>query len=349
MIALRKTAAAFGAELVTLSAPSVVSGGDVLVDVAAAGICGSDIHAYEWTPGYEFMTAAMPVTIGHEFSGIVRAMGQGVTTFKLGDRIVCWPTVTCGKCHACEAGRSQHCQGRRTIGLHIDGGFADSVVVPAANCHHIPDSLPLEIAALTEPLSISVNAVDVARTQPGDRVVVLGPGPIGLGAAWVAQKRGADVLLVGLNDELRLARAREMGIVHCADLAGGNLADAVRRVFGQLADQVIEATGAARSVIDGLDILRSGGVMVVAGIHSESLTLDLTRFVREKKQLRGAHDTTSHALAESIRLLAENADVLSRLITHRQPLSRALEAFELARSRQAMKVILVPQSNGNPQ
>ncbi len=122
----------------------------------------------------------------------------------------------------------------------------------------------------------------------------------------------------------------------------------VRRVFGQLADQVIEATGAARSVIDGLDILRSGGVMVVAGIHSESLTLDLTRFVREKKQLRGAHDTTSHALAESLRLLAENADVLSRLITHRQPLSRALEAFELARSRQAMKVILVPNRMETP-
>ncbi len=233
MIALRKTAAAFGAELVTLSTPSVVADGDVLVDVAAAGICGSDIHAYEWTPGYEFMTAAMPVTIGHEFSGIVRATGQGVTKFKRGDRVVCWPTVTCGKCHACEAGRPQYCQGRCTIGLHIDGGFADSVVVPAANCHRIPENLALDVAALTEPLSISVNAVDVAQVQPGDRVVVLGPGPIGLGAAWVAQKRGAEVLLVGLDDAVRLARAREMEIAHCVDLAGETLADAVQRIFGR--------------------------------------------------------------------------------------------------------------------
>ena len=102
MIAFRKTAAAFGAELVTLAAPSsALADGEVLIDVAAAGICGSDIHAYEWTSGYEFMTAAMPVTIGHEFSGTVRAVGQGVTSFKRGDRVVCWPTVTCGKCRTC--------------------------------------------------------------------------------------------------------------------------------------------------------------------------------------------------------------------------------------------------------
>jgi L-iditol 2-dehydrogenase len=164
--------------------------------------------------------------------------------------------------------------------------------------------------------------------------------------AWVAKQRGANVLLAGLNDTLRLERARDMGIVHCVDLAGESLADAVERIFGQPADRVIEATGVSRSVTDGLATLRSGGVFVVAGIHSGGLTLDLTRFVRDKKQLRAAHDTTSRALDESIRLLAENAAVLSRLITHRQPLSNAIEAFELARSRQAVKVMLLPQLNG---
>ena len=343
----RKTAAAFGAELVTLAAPSsALADGDVLIDVAAAGICGSDIHAYEWTSGYEFMTAAMPVTIGHEFSGTVRAVGQGVRSFKRGDRVVCWPTVTCGKCRACKTDEPQHCQSRRIIGLHTNGGFADSVVVPAVNCRPVPDNLPLDIAALTEPLSIAVNAVDVAEITPGDCVVVLGPGPIGLGVAWVAKQRGANVLLAGLNDTLRLERARDMGIVHCVDLAGESLADAVERIFQQPADRVIEATGVARSVTHGIVTLRSGGVFVVAGIHSGSLTLDLTRFVRDKKQLRAAHDTTSRALDEWIRLLAENAAVLSRLITHRQPLRNAVEAFELARSRQAVKVMLLPQLNG---
>ncbi|MCR6735367.1 MAG: alcohol dehydrogenase catalytic domain-containing protein [Afipia sp.] len=346
MIALRKTAAAFGVELVMLDAPSAPADGQILIDVAAAGICGSDVHAYEWTPGYEFMTAAMPVTIGHEFSGIVRAVGPKVSAFKCGDRVVCWPTVNCGKCHACKAGRPEGCQGRRTIGLHMDGGFADRVIVPAANCRLVPDNLSLEIAALTEPLSVAINAVDVAELAPGDRVVVLGPGPIGLGVAWVAQNRGAEVLLAGFNDEVRLERAREMGIAHCVDLSGESLADAVDGIFGQPVDCVIEATGAVVSVTGGLAVLRSGGILVVAGIHSANLTLELTRFVREKKQLRAAHDTTARAVEEAIRLLANHSDELSRLITHRQPLSSGVEAFALARSRQAVKVMLLPQPNG---
>ena len=343
MIALRKTTSAFGAELVQMDTEPAPREGEVVIAVAAAGICGSDIHAYEWTPGYEFMTAAMPLTIGHEFAGTVRALGADVTGFKVGDRVTCWPTVSCGHCPACDAGTPEHCQNRSIIGLHVDGGFADAVRVPAINCRLIPDELPFTVAALTEPLSVAVNAVDVGDVAPGDRVVVLGPGPIGLGIAFVAQTRGAKVLLCGLNDGLRLDKGREIGIAHCVDLADENLGDAVQRVFGGPADRVIEATGVARSVSDGLSVLRSGGVLVVAGIHSGHLDLDLTRFVRDKKQLRAAHDTTAQALANAIALLAAHADVLARLITHREPLSRAIEAFELARSRQAVKVLLLPQ------
>lgn len=347
MFAFRKTAAAFGGELASLDAPQSPAEGQLLIRVAAAGICGSDIHAYEWTAGYEFMQAAMPVTLGHEFSGTVRAVGPKVAGFAAGDRVVCWPTVGCGHCRTCEAGEPQHCQSRYVIGLHVDGGFAETVIAPAANCRKIPNDLPLEAAALTEPLSVAVNAVDVADIAAGDRVVVLGPGPIGLGIAWVAQQRGAAVLLAGLKDEARLALAQDIGIAHCVDLAHETLADAVQRVFGQPADRLIEASGAVRSVNDGLAVLRSGGVLVVAGIHSENLSIELTRFVRDKKQLRAAHDTTTRAFDEAIRLLADNAAALSRLITHRVPLKQAAEAFELARSRQAVKVVLLPQDNGH--
>ncbi|WP_026869569.1 zinc-dependent alcohol dehydrogenase [Inquilinus limosus] len=344
MIAFRKTAAAFGAELVASTAPPAPAAGEVLIAVAAAGICGSDLHAYEWTPGYEFMASVLPVTLGHEFAGTVRAVGPGVAGLEVGDRVTCWPTVACGRCFACRAGEPQHCQSRSIVGLHADGGFAEAVRVPAASCRCVPDGLPLEVAALTEPLSVAVNAVDVADVAPGDRVVVLGPGPIGLGIAFVAQLRGAQVLLCGLDDGVRLQRAREMGIAHVADLAGEPLADIVARVFDAPADRVIEATGAARSVHDGLAVLRSGGILVVAGIHSGHLDLDLTRFVRDKKQLRAAHDTTARAFATAIDLLTAHAAVLSRLITHRLPLARAVEAFELARQRQAVKVLLLPQA-----
>ncbi|ACL58652.1 zinc-dependent alcohol dehydrogenase [Methylobacterium nodulans] len=346
MFALRKSATAFGADLMEIDRPGRPAPGFVTIDVAAAGICGSDLHAYEWTPGYEFMAMAMPVTLGHEFSGVVREVGEGVTGLAAGDSVTCWPTVACGACEACRSGEPQHCQNRAIIGLHCDGGFAETVTVPARNCRPLPAGLPLDVAALAEPLAVAVNAVDVAEVQPGERVVVLGPGPIGLGIAWIAQGRGARVLLAGLDDGVRLATARRMGIAQCVDLREESLEQATRRVFGGPADRVIEATGVARSVSDGLAVLRSGGVMVVAGIHSAPLALDLTHFVRSKKQLRAAHDTTARALDEAIRLLAQHADTLAVLITHRQPLARAVEAFELARSRTAVKVMLIPATAG---
>ncbi|AYD03842.1 alcohol dehydrogenase catalytic domain-containing protein [Neorhizobium sp. NCHU2750] len=345
MIALRKTAAAFGLELVSLDQPTAPPHGHLLIEVAAAGICGSDLHAYEWTPGYEFMAANLPVTVGHEFAGIVRSAGQGVADFEAGDRVVCWPTKTCGQCSSCLAGEPQNCSRRSIIGLHCDGGFADVVAVPAVNCRHIPDGLDLSLAALSEPLAVAVNAVDVADVKRGDRVAVLGPGPIGLAIAWVAKHRGAEVLIAGMRDSLRLALALNMGIDHAVDLADKSLEQAVNDAFGRSVDRVIEATGVARSVSDGLAVLKPGGIFVVAGIHSRPLELDLTRFVREKKQLRGAHDTTDRALREAIQLLADNADVLSMLVTHRRPLSGGIEAFELARSRQAVKVLLFPNEN----
>jgi L-iditol 2-dehydrogenase len=344
MLALRKATAAFGADLVHVDAPPRPGAGRVTIAVAAAGICGSDIHAFEWTAGYGFMTPFMPVTLGHEFAGTVRAVGDGVTALAVGDRVTCWPTVPCGACAACSADRPQDCQGRRVVGLHADGAFAEQVVVPAANCRRLPDDVPLAVAALAEPLAVAVNAVDVAEVGPGDRVAVLGPGPIGLCIAFVAQLRGAVVLLAGLDDAARLDVARRIGIRETADLTSGSLEATIRHALGGEADRVIEATGSARSVVEGLAALRSGGVLVVAGIHSGSLDLDLTSFVRSKKQLRAAHDTTARAFDESIRLLAAHAGTLGALITHRRPLAEAQAAFDLARSRQAMKVLLLPEA-----
>ncbi len=343
MLALRKTRPAFGAALEQVRLPDAeLSPGEVLIEVAAAGLCGSDLHAYDWTPDYAFMADNLPVTLGHEFAGIVRAVAGDVETLPVGTRVTCWPTVTCGRCAGCCAGRPEACEARRIIGLHRDGAFAARVRVPAANCRPLPDGLRLETAALTEPLSVAVNAVDLAEVEAGAAVVVLGPGPIGMAAAWVARHRGAEVLLVGLDDTARLARARKLGIDRTADLAGETLEAAVARCFGRRADRVIEATGAARSVEEGLAALRPCGLLVAAGIHAGACRIDLTGLVREKKQLRGAHDTTARAVEEAIRLLAAHGGELSALITHREPLARAQQAMKLARDKQAVKVLLLP-------
>lgn len=346
MLAFRKVAPAWGAEITCAPEAAAPGPGEALVDVAAVGVCGSDLHAYAWTAGYEFMAERLPLTLGHEFSGVVRAVGPDVVAVAPGDRVVCWPTVACGDCEACRAARPQDCQRRAVIGLHRDGGFAERVLLPAVNLRHAPDAVPLDVAALAEPLAVAVHAVTVGDVGPGDRVVVLGPGPIGLAAAWVAQARGARVLLVGMDDAARLACARAMGIAATVDLADGPLAEAVARRFDAPADRVIEAAGAPEAVADGLAVLRSSGVLVVAGIHARDLALPLTRFVRMKQQLRAAHDTTDAALHGALALLAAHGGALSRMITHRLPLDRAPEAFELARSRRAVKVLLSPGQGG---
>lgn len=342
MLALRKTQPAFGAELVDLALPedSTPGAGEVRVHVVAAGICGSDLHAYEWTPGYEFMAGLLPVTFGHEFAGIVAAVGAGVADLAPGDRVTCWPTLTCGTCPGCRSGHPGRCEERRIVGLHRDGGFAGAVNVPAETLRKLPAGLDLALAALSEPLAVAINAVDRAEFQSGDRLAVLGPGPIGLAAAFVAGLRGAEVLVAGFDDAPRLAIARRLGAAHVADLSQLPLAEAVRAAFGTRIDRVIEATGVAVSVQDGLTVLRPEGILVAAGIHSRPLTLDLTRLVREKKQLRGAHDTTERAFGEAIELLVGHGPALAQLITHRLPLERGIEALGLARSRQAVKVLL---------
>jgi L-iditol 2-dehydrogenase len=347
MLALRKTAATYGADLVEVDPPHEPEEGEVIVAVAATGICGSDLHAYEWTAGYGFMREAMPVTLGHEFAGKIITVGVGVDDRSVGDRVVCWPTIACGRCTDCRADRPQDCMDRRIVGLHRDGAMTALVRIPAANCFPVPEGLPLDLAALAEPLAVAVHAVDVAAIGPGVRVVMLGPGPIGLLSAWVAQRRGGRVLLAGLDDAFRLETAAKIGITRVADLATATLREAAASAFGDdgEVDRIIEATGAAQSVADGLGILRSSGIMVVAGIHAEAAPLDLTRFVRMKHQLRAAHDTTAGAFAEALDLLAGHGDALSALITARFPLAQATEAFELARSRRAAKVMVAPMQN----
>lgn len=343
MLALRKTRAGRGVDLVTTGyAEPLPAEGEVEVAICAAGICGSDLHAVAWDPSYGFMEPFLPLTIGHEFAGRVVAVGAGVTDLVPGDRVVCWPTLPCGTCEGCLAGRPSACEARRIVGLHRDGGFAERVRVPERVLHRIPETLEDDLAALSEPLAIAVNAVDVSGAQAGDRVVVLGPGPIGAAIAFVAQERGAEVLLVGLDDAERLAIASRMGIAATCDLSGTTLDAAVRARFGGRCDRVIEATGAAASVAQGLEVLRPEGVFVAAGIHARPFEIDLSRLVREKKQLRGAHDTTETAFAEAIALLGRRGAALSHLITHRLPLSRGVEAFDLARSGGAMKVLLHP-------
>lgn len=338
MKALRKTAAAAGLELTEVDRPAPRSPDEVLVKVSAAGICGSDLHVDDWTPSYAFITASLPVTLGHEFVGVAQ---NGALA---GRRVVVRPSVTCGRCAACSAGRHDACETRTGLGMTRDGAFAPWVCVPARNCVPVPDALSDELAALAEPLSISMQALRVAGDLRGCRVLVMGPGTIGQGIAVLARRAGAAAVVVtGRDDRARLDVLRRMGFDRVADVAGQSLAEATAPFLqGERFDVVFEATGVPETINEALALLRRNGIVVVTGIHARPLALDLTMLVRRQQQLRGSFRPPESDWPEALALMDEIGDVMAPMVSHVLPLSQALQGFELAHGKQASKVLLRP-------
>jgi threonine 3-dehydrogenase len=344
MQALQKTAPAFGLELRDVPPPPPPGPGEVTVAVAAAGVCGTDVHIYEWTPWYEAMTQAMPVTLGHEFSGTIAAVGPDVRELAVGAVVAVRPSVVCGRCAACAAGDSDGCTQRKGMGVTRDGGLASHVNVPADNCIPAPLDMDADLVALTEPMTVSAEAVDTAEVVAGDRVLVLGPGNIGQGAALFARAAGAaQVVVVGKDDAPRLRVLNRMGFEDTVDSGSRPLAEALAPYLTQgKFDVVIEATGVPEVVPQALDVLRKRGILVVAGIHPRAASIDLTRLVREHQQIRGTYRALIATWARVIDFLGHNADLVRNMISHRVPLARALDGFALARNKAASKVLIVP-------
>jgi threonine 3-dehydrogenase len=340
MLAVIKPAPSPGICLDEAAPPVLQSTDDVIIKVEAVGICGTDLHIADWTGGYDSMADAMPVTLGHEFSGIVTEGPKHV----LGQRVVIRPSVTCNDCQTCGKDREDICTRRTGIGIRRNGGFASHTVVPLRNCVTVPGSLDAELAALTEPMTVSAQAIRQAGDLRGKHVLVLGPGPIGLGAAIFAELAGAaDVIIAGRHDRERFAWAHRMGFPRCIDLA--NDADAGERVRAAAPsgyDVIVEATGAPEAVTAALGWLRPGGCLVIAGIHSRSAVLDLTALVRNQHRILGSYRAPLALWPEVLNAMAASPDRFLRLITHRLPLSRALAGFDMMRQRNAVKVMLRP-------
>lgn len=343
MLAAQKASPEFGLTLAQVERPGL-SPGEVLIEVEAAGICGSDLHVYEWTSGYDWMRPLMPMTLGHEFAGRIAAVAEDVATLAPGQHVTVWPSIPCGRCQACSEAQPENCDRKTTIGLTRQGAFARWVTAPSANCFVLPDGLDTELAALTEPLCVGARAVEVGEVRLGQTVVVLGAGMIGLAIALMARRAGAAVAIVGLNDGARLACAKSLGFERTIDLADeSSLGGAVARLFGGKVDRVFEATGASSSITDGLGILRRGGVLVATGIHARPVEINLTDLVRNKHQIRGSHGALRSTWVTVLRILAESGEEFRPMISHRLGLGETVEGFELARSKAAVKVMLVPE------
>ncbi|MDQ6620785.1 MAG: alcohol dehydrogenase catalytic domain-containing protein [Pseudomonadota bacterium] len=345
MQALRKIKPGPGIQLDASVPAPTPRDGEVLLRVHSAGICGTDLHIDDWTASYHFVAAALPVTLGHEFSGQVVAVGPGVEGLAPQGWVAVRPSTVCGMCAACTAGNSDACTRRRGIGVTRDGGFASVVAVPAQNCVPVPRGLQPEIAALAEPLTVSFEAVASGGVTRGDRVLVLGPGNIGQGIALFAREAGAATIVVaGYNDASRMAILKQMGFTDLIDFASSDdmISALEPYVGGGKFDVVFEASGAATVIQPALRSLRLGGTLVVVGIHAAKVPIDLTWLVRNQQSIRGSYRAPENAWPKVLDFALREQATLRHMITHRLPLSRATEGFALAHERAATKVMIQP-------
>jgi len=317
--------------------------GEVVIEVQAAAICGSDLGIYRYTEAYSGMK--LPVVLGHELAGVVSEVGPGVEGVEPGERVVSESVWSCGECQMCLGGHPNLCEDTKVLGIHIDGGFAEYVKVPERLLHPIPQHLGFDQAALVEPLSNAVHFVhDLTPFHEGDLVVVHGCGPIGLLSAQLFQLGGAQVLVSGLeSDGVRLAIAGELGL----ETVVVGREDLVERVMdetgGRGADVAFVAVGAPQAAQQAIQLVKKRGRVTLVGIFEEPTPLDLTRVVRREVSLHGAYDAKPPNFQASIDLITRGRVEVGKLITHRFPLEEAEEAFQTALNRLGGKILFKPQ------
>jgi L-iditol 2-dehydrogenase len=309
------------------------------------GICGSDVHIYEWTPGYEFLSRYFPLTLGHEFAGQI-AESQS-NSFRCGEKVTSETGRVCGKCFFCKQGKGILCTLRTSfgrIGLERNGAMAEYVVVHEDCLHRIPPGVTQEEAAMTEPAAVALGAVELAHFCPGDVVVILGPGPIGLLILQMCKALGAGkVAVFGQEaDRPRLRVAETLG----ADftLISEN-EDSHQRVMdlteGTGAGAVFEVSGSPAAAVSGLQMLRRAGEMILVGIYPGPIPVDAThQMVRQMKVIKGSYGGASLDWDRVLKLVAARKLNLAPLISRVLPLERAREGFEAVQKREALKIIL---------
>jgi L-iditol 2-dehydrogenase len=304
----------------------------VVLEVVGAGICGTDLHILDG----EYQTVT-PVTIGHEVSGIVAELGDGVDESWLDARVASETYFsTCGQCAHCRSGRINLCPERQSIGTHVDGAFAPRLTVPSANLHRLPDWLDGQTAALCEPLACVCHSLLEPKptVEAGDDVLVTGPGPVGLLAAQVARAAGGDVHLRGTpDDDRRLAAARELGFE--------TTTTEERPVE---ADVVIECSGSEAGMAHSLTAARRGARYVQIGLAGKPVSLPFDLVCFHELTITSGFASTPSSWAKALELLAERRVELDPLLTEVVPLAEWERAFAATRSADGIKFVLDPQT-----
>ena len=315
---------------------------EVLLEVRAAGLCGTDLHHYEVGD-----TVAAPVILGHELVGLVAEVGRAVTGWHVGDRVV--PEThaqICGRCALCRSGAYYLCTDRKGLGSGVDGAFTRYVAVPARALHRIPDDVPDGEAAVLQPAADIVHAV-VANSglRPGQDVVVLGPGPMGLLTVEIACALGAgQVIVVGLEaDVARLAIAQEVGADRVVNASREDTYTSIMDATqGKGAETVFEVSGARQAFLDGLKILTRKGQITVVGVPTAAIEVDLHGLQAREQVIRTSIMSSWPDYETAIQLRRAGRLQLQPLISHVLPITAWKEGFDLGLTKRGCKVIFTP-------
>ena len=302
--------------------------GEVLIKVKAAGICGTDAHILKGESA-----STPPVILGHEYAGEVVELGEEVNTLDLGDRISVDPNIFCHTCYYCHSGKEHLCLNLTALGVDIDGGFAEYAVVPEVQAHLLPPSVDFTAGAFIEPVACCIRGLQQARIQPGDEVVILGGGPIGLILLQLAVAAGGRVT-VSEPVQGKWALAKELGAVRTV-LPEELPSDAF--------DVVIEAAGVKSTVEQSIKVARRGASVVWFGVSPQGTqaAIEPHEVFRKELQIAGSF-INPHTHARAVKLVGTGAVQVEPLISHRFPLGKIHEALAVHGSGDASKVMIIP-------
>ncbi|WP_204115311.1 zinc-dependent alcohol dehydrogenase [Shimia biformata] len=322
---------------VEATAPKQPGPGEVAVRIAYCGICGTDMHVYH---GNMDARVGLNRIIGHEMSGTVAACGEGVSGFEVGQKVVVRPLDHCGDCPACNAGHQHICHKLKFLGLDTDGAMQEIWTVPAHTLHLLPDELRLDHAALIEPVAVACHDVRLSGLQPGEDVVVIGGGPIGILVAMVARDAGGKVVISEVNPH-RLAIAQKLGFDTVNPAEQDLKAQINTRTADKGADVVFEVSGTQPGVDAMTAVAATRARIVMVAIHATKPQIDLFQFFWRELKLIGARVYEGEDYEKAIAIITSGGVDAETVITDVSPLSDIQAAFEaLDRSPTAMKSLI---------
>lgn len=316
--------------------------GELVLRNQVCGVCGTDVHIYHGEPGSADVNP--PVVLGHEYSGEVVEVGEGVTGFAVGDHVTVDPNIYCGHCAYCQNGKKQLCPSMEAIGVTRDGGFAQYSLIPAAQAFKLEPTVPWEAAAMAEPLACCLHGIDLAGIQVGDKVCVVGGGAIGLLMVQLAKLSGASQIVLSEPNEKRRQVGLQLGANTALDPTRPDAQEAFAQVLGGGANVVIECVGNVPAVKSAFQFAGKGATVLLFSVPKVDATFDLPLFDVYKKELtiKGSFvnpDTHARAVA----LINSGKVDFDPIITHRFTLDQLPEAIAMQMSDASIKVVVEAQ------